>query len=132
MTWFRAQMPVTYENYKLARQSDPTRQDTKKYHTKVKNHFSICKTASCPCCCKKLDRYPAFEDNLEALANQALDKNKQESGLGRHPSTTKLAGKTNSIFQAMKYAAKKLPIGTAPNVVQYFRNRSVIHLPRRG
>ena len=74
MTWFREQLPVTYENYKLARQSDPTRQDTKKYHTKVKNHFSICKTASCPCCCKKLDRYPAFEDNLEALANQALDK----------------------------------------------------------
>ena len=122
LSWFTEQLPVAYENYKLARMNDPTRME-KKYHTKVKNHFSICKTAV-HVVLKNLDKYPTRdEDDLEALANFALDKIRKEHGLNSKPSRTKLASKGDSIFKLGKYKDREFPEGTPSTVESYFNNR---------
>lgn len=128
VAWFVEQLPVTYENYKAARQQNPARTDSK-FHKKVKNHFSIVKT-TIHVVLKNLSEYPAkrlshLPRELEALAIDALEKIKEKHGIKCKglPTKSHLAGKPSSVFNSAKYEDIDFPAGTPPSVQMYFKAR---------
>ena len=124
LAWFVEQLPVAYENYKTSRTSkgkNLTKKE-KNHHKTVKNHFSICKTAV-HVLLKNLDSYPSEDDDLEALANQALASICERHNLSKIPPRTRLAGKTNSIFKEGNYVDLPFPGNTPDYILEYFSHR---------
>ena len=126
VSWFVEQLPIAYENYKAARRRDGG--GDKAFHRRILTHFSVSKTAV-HVILKNLDEYPQegiSAQDLEELANKALDKIAQDNNLKGRPSRTKLGDGKRSLFKTLGYMDEErhpFPSNTPPRVRAWFNAR---------
>jgi len=115
--WFQDQLPVAFENIPQG----PTKR-------KLKNGFSETKTVV-HVMLKNLKKYPTPEDDLDVIANTAMQNIMQNHQLAKAPSRSRIAtssrkGDAPSLFIGGEYGRMDFPLDTPEAIKVYFQERS--------